>query len=270
MTKQAITIQSKGRPNVIQERTLKFLHNRDDVYIVVEPQDYLKYSKIENVNIIKLPKNDLGLTYSRKYTQEYFADSVRYVWMLDDNIDQFITRKGLTDGGHPKLRPIEEQEITVKKIFDEVLQVMIDNNYIQMTLSFRPTNWLQKGLIKENTRSWGIVLNDNKKMLDNKIMYDLECKLFQDMDMVAQILKKGFKNACYYQYAFHKRMTGYSGGCNTYRTVELSLDVCKYLVQKYGNAVCYKFHDGHGIWEPKFNWKKLVNQPTFKKLWEYG
>lgn len=264
--KQVIVIPSRGRPNVIRKRTLKLIAGTKNVYIVIEKEDIKKYNNIKDIELIVLPESNMGLTYARRYIQEYFRNKARYVWQLDDNLDQFVHRFGLTEGGNPKLRPIEEQNIKAQQIFDETLAIMKEKEYIQMTISFRPSNWYQDNLFKENTRSWGIVLNDNKKMLDNDILYDVKCKLFQDYDIVAQMLYKGFVNACFYEYAFHKKMAGYKSGCSDYRNETLALEVCDYLRNKYDGFVKFKFSKKHNIIEPNFLWKNLRDNKKNNKV----
>lgn len=256
-----ITIPTKGRPEIIKNRTLSFFEKSKKIYIVIEPQDKELYDEFkDDYSIIILPKNNRGLTFARNYIQKYFKDKYRYVWQVDDNIDQFIMRNGLTDGGHPRLRPIEEQNITAEQIFDETFEIMKESEYIQMTLSFRPSNWLYpEGEIKEYVRAWGIVFNDNKKMIENDIYYDLNCKLFQDLELVARIFKEGFTNASFYRYAFHKKMAHYDGGCQTYRDLELSNKICNYIKKKYRGYVKIKYNERHKLMEPKFKWSSLQN-----------
>jgi len=276
MNEQVITIPSRGRPDVIKERTLKLIDGTKNIYVVVEPHEYELYKEgLEgyDVELLKLPESNCGLTFSRRYIQYYFNET-RYVWQLDDNLDQLLIRNGLTEGGHPHLDKIEWLDIPAQQVFDETLAIMKEKGYIQMTLSFRPSNWYFEGELKENNRAWGIVLNDNKKMVDNNIIYDINCKLFQDLDIVAQIFSKGFKNATYHKYAFHKRMAGYKSGCSDYRTQELANKVCDYLVEKYEDGVAIKFNDRHKINEPSFKWSKIIEnslnpKPKIRKVWDY-
>ena len=277
MEEQVITIPSRGRPDIIKKRTLKLIDGTKNVYVVVEPQDFELYNnELEgyDVELLELPDDNKGLTFARYFIQNYFKDKSRYVWQLDDNLDQLLVREGLTEGNNPHLDKIEWLDISAQQVFDETLEIMKEKGYIQMTLSFRPSNWYFDGLLKENTRAWGIVLNDNQKMLEGGVIYDLNCLLFQDLDIVAQMLKKGFKNATYHTYAFHKRMAGYKSGCSDYRTQELADKVCNYLVEKYDDCVKIKFNKRHDINEPNFRWNKIIELHTkpklkYRKIWDY-
>lgn len=253
-----IAIPSKDRPDIISERTLKLIGDLDNIYIFIEPQDYDKYKHLNNnINIIELPENNRGIAYSRYYIQEYFRNKIRYIWQLDDDLEQFAVRKGLTSGGHPKLVLIKNENITVGQIFEEVLKIMKEKKYIQMTISYRPTNWYYNGLIKELVMANGVVLNDNQQMLENNILYDLEIDLYEDVDLSAQLLQKRFKNACFYKYAFCTKMAHYKGGCNIYRTKEGLDKVYKHLKKKYGNFVRPILDKKYNAITPHIKWKNL-------------
>lgn len=284
MPDQIITIPSRGRPDVIKKRTLQLIDGTKDVYVIVEPKEFELYKNElceYDLEVVSLPKNNMGLTYSRRFISDYFKEQTRYIWQLDDNLDQLLIRNGLTEGNNPHLDKIEWLDIPAQQVFDETLEIMKEHEYIQMTLSFRPSNWYFDGLLKENTRAWGIVLNDNHKMNMNRIHYDLSCKLFQDLEIVAQILSKGFVNATYHKYAFHKKMAGYEAGCSDYRTQELANKVCEYLTEKYNDCVKIKYNKKHDINEPSFKWNRIMDsfkkmmdsfkngKLKIKKLWEY-
>lgn len=252
----AIAIPSKGRPEVIKNYTLKFLNNLSNVFVFVEPQDYEDYLKsLPNTNIIVLGENNKGIAYARRSVQKFFFENkIRYVWQLDDNIDDFLIREGVTSGGYPKLVGVENAESILK----DTLNIMKSEGYIQASISFKPSNWYEEGLLKINTRIWGVVLNDNTKMVENNILYDYNADTFEDYDITAQSLKKGFKNVCFYKYAFHKKMAHHKGGCQTYRNKEFSEKICANIVSKYGDAIKISFNEKHKIFEPQFNWKKLT------------
>ncbi|MFX1567832.1 MAG: hypothetical protein ACFFCV_05625 [Promethearchaeota archaeon] len=127
MQSQVITIPSRGRSDIIKQRTLKLIDGTENIYVVVEPQDYEIYEHTledYDINLLKLPSNGRGLTYARFFIQDYFKDKIRYVWQLDDNLDQLLIRNGPTDGGNPHLDKIEWLDIPAQQVFDETLAIM--------------------------------------------------------------------------------------------------------------------------------------------------
>lgn len=258
--KIALAILSKGRAINFSSYTLKYLSNLE-VHIFVEPQDfnnYLLYNPIlkanKNFKLLQLPLNNQGVTYARNYIVNYFTKlNYDVLWVFDDNIKFFYIRdstdykKLITYYSNNFLQPISE------KMFNE--------NYAQASISFKPSNWLHQPEIKENTRVWGLTALNLPLLAKNNINYDLPIKLFQDYDITAQIFNKGLKNFVSYKYAFDKKMCQDNKACGTFRTKELSLAICKLLVEKYSPEVIkYKFNEEHKIFEPQFSWKKLANK----------
>ena len=88
-----IYIPSKGRANT--GTTSKILKQENINYkVVVEPQDFLKYSQFhQDKNILVLDKNNQGLTYARNLIKNYSIKiAEQWHWQIDDDIFNFRIR----------------------------------------------------------------------------------------------------------------------------------------------------------------------------------
>lgn len=249
-------IPSKGRPNKI-----KTLHLIDDeVYIFVEPQEYnsysLSYSK--KARIINIQKTNQGIAYVRNFIMEYFKNE-DCICMLDDDIQEFqkrLTEK--TESGFYKMKKMESEEI--KMMFDKLKSDFKKYDLTQATISFAPSNWMYEKKYKSPSRVWCFNIINPKKCLENNIIYDNDAALFEDYDITAQIISKGLKNICFYDYAFltSDGCGGQEGGCQCFRTPESSLSVVQYLTYKWGTAIVKsKFVEKKNMMEISFKWKLL-------------
>ena len=257
--KSVFAISSKSRPEILRKMTLKILNKipKNKIYIFVEPQDYDKYLDIkeEGYNLISIEKNDMKIGYSRKFIQKYFENKNDLVWQIDDNMDSFYIRNE-----ELKLKKIDENEILNMFIF---LENKI-KDYTILTLSFKPSNWFYTQEYKENTRAWGIVLLNNKLLCEKNIFYDDYLGLFEDYDICARCLSFGLKTISFYNYAFYKEMSKFTGGCQVYKNKEYSEEICIYLKKKYSNKIKIFFNEKHKIFEPKFYWHEFKEIKIYK------
>lgn len=101
-----IGIPSKGRPEYITKKTLKYLEGFTDyeVKVFVEPQDaYLYRYWCGRERIVVLPENDRGVMFAYNHIRQYARGSgYKYLLHLDDDVDGLI--RADNDDLHESLR----------------------------------------------------------------------------------------------------------------------------------------------------------------------
>jgi macrodomain Ter protein organizer (MatP/YcbG family) len=240
-------INSKNRSEKCFNRTYSLIKHLEPL-IVIEPQDEIDYLKFfKKDELVILPHNDKGLTWSRNWCLNHFEADV--LWLIDDNIKGIFKRNGLSAAGYHKMIPAKMDP-------SKVNDLLLHQGYAQGSISFKPSNWYYKPDLKTNTRIWGITAFNTKSLKEKKINYDLDMVIFQGVDITAQILSKGLSNVIDYEYAFDKTMCEDNKGVGSYRTEKMSKDVCGLLKAKWGikSKLTKK-----GIYEPKFKWKDIKN-----------
>jgi len=260
-----ICIPSKERPNDI--KTLKFLEKvpPKDIYIFVEPQDLKEYKKVnEQHNIIDIKKNDMGINFVRNFIINYMfkKEKQKYIWMLDDDIMGFSIREGYNkEKKYHKLRLMSSYEVV--DMFEGLKDWAKENDYVQVGLSHVIFNWCKKHEYDEYVSCFQCVFLDLKALFSNNIKYDTNLTTGGDMDMCAQILKAGLKNAVTYNHAFKCLVqTQNKGGLySTYKSKKIKERTkkdCDYLVRKYGNFfISIRYNEKRKLFEPLFKWKNF-------------
>jgi len=146
--------------------------------IVCEPQEYSAYyDRVGPARVIRLPKNNQGLAFSRQFIKQYSTDcGDEYHWQMDDDIRSFLFRK---KGGH-EILPAQE---ALKQVEQEVL---------------RYNNIGQAGM---NQNSWPpncdrpIVVNGlpvQSFLVNNSVKAEFRLRRLNDMDFTMQILREGW------------------------------------------------------------------------------
>ena len=246
MTKIRYLILSKGRPEICFNTTYSLTKHLNP-FIVIEPQeeiDYLKFFRKDQ--LIILPFSNKGLTMVRHWCLTNFNDDI--IWMFDDDLKHMFKRDGLTGLGNHKL-------VHTKVNFDNINKKLIDEDFAQAGITFKPSNWYFKGDFKIDTRICAVTAFNMDILKKNNINYDLDVLIFHDYDITAQILSKGLHNFASYEYAFDTKMAGDSKGVSVYRTKALSKQICDLLKKKWGVECELTSRE---IYEPQFKWKDII------------
>jgi hypothetical protein len=271
-----IVIPTKGRCGRV--KTLNWLMNvvekgRSlgcffDIALVVEPGELSEYRKCygsTKCNIVSLEENNKGLTYARHFITGLYKN--KKVFHLDDDINSILIREGSSVDEEGK-RKVKLRKATSEEIVEmfQVLSAKLSEDLVGVvTISFSGSNWFYEEQWKEPARCWCLFGLDNGKLRSKGINFDLNCKLRQDYDIVAQILSKGLRSISLYDYAFDcEEMGTNGGGCQTYRSDSLNEENVKYLLQKWPGKVKPTLRKN--TLEAQFVWSKFVGVRLPKPL----
>jgi mRNA-degrading endonuclease HigB of HigAB toxin-antitoxin module len=238
-----IVSPSKNRTNCTIQKVLG-----DSVQLFVEPQDKNKYqtdNNTKNLKIEVIDKNDKGFGYVlSKITDHYLKHNIRYVLFADDDIYGLKTKKG------NKLK-------NINKFLEEGLEILQENNYAQLMVSFSGHNWYTPDKIKEYVGCWGMVFLDLKKIKEVG-GYDTDLFIFNDWDISARLIRHGHKTACWYDYKFEHKMKSKKGGAfELYENNDFMLEQCKKMMAKHGPTIKIIWSKTHKQYEIRFLWKKV-------------
>ena len=260
-----ITIPSKAR--AAKQLTVKLLdgcYPADQIYVFVEPQDYEHYQTVLGIKVmlVNIGQNDRGVAYVRNYILDYMQDKAKFIWMLDDDLTELYKRgEFLADKQYYKLETLKPEEI--KKILDDSIEYMIKSpeNIAQVAISYTVSNWCNLKDVSFNARAWAIVAWNLALISKGNLRYDPNCKTFDDYDITAQVLRRGFKNVLVFKYAFgNAKMSKTEGGLfKVYQDKAGIEQLVDYLIKKWGSAFVEKFYnEGHKQFEPQFHWAELA------------
>ena len=134
---------------------------------------------------------------------------------------------------------------------------MKDKNLAQLGISFVGHNWYFQKSIKYNVGTWGMIFLDCEK-LKSIGGYDENLMVFNDWDMSAQLIIKGYKIATWYDYFFKHEMKSKKGGAEfIYKKQKLMEEQCIKMRKKYRNISKIIFQKKHQLPEIRLDWKKL-------------
>jgi len=259
-----IVIPTKGRAGKIT--TPELFSKKQEITLVVEQQEFKEYFNVygKSCNVVSMPtkNNDKGIGNTRNWVLDNFSD-YEYIAMLDDDIKEFRVREGQTEGGHPKIVKIDVGQT------DGMLKELVEYGRDK---KLPPSNWLwgkEKGDWKYNTRVWCLNMISPFFCKEYGVNYDSNLLLFEDYDITAQILKKGFMNGCCYKYTYvpcDGGSGGSDGGCQFYRNEEKSKKAAEYLIKKWGDKIKLDTDNKRGLTEVQFNWKEIYNKRNQQEL----
>lgn len=247
--KYPIYIISKGRWQ--KRQTSKALEIMKVPYkIVVEPQEYEKYSKfIENDKILILPFSNLGQGSipARNWVWEHsIKQGHQKHWILDDNMDSFY-----------RLNRNMKLIVTTGAIF-KAAEDFVDR-YDNIALSgFQYNSFIFKDSVvppyRLNTRIYSCIL------IDNKINYRWRGRFNEDTDLSLRVLKDGYCTMLFNAFLVNKETTMRAKGGNTdelYKKTDNRKEFAESLYEQHPDVV-------EVVW--KFNrWHHSVDYKPFKK-----
>jgi hypothetical protein len=175
----------------------------------------------------------------------------KYVLFSDDDIF------GLKKRERGKLRNMKGGE--TQEFLAKAEEIMKEKDLAQLAVSFIGHNWYEKESIKSPSGCWGMVFLDVDKITEAG-GYETYTKLFNDFELSARLLKKGYKTATWYDYAFEHKMDSMTGGAHDiYRKNEILKGYCKEIMKNYGDE-CKMIVSKTGKNELRFNWKKCARK----------
>lgn len=253
-----IAICTKGRPeNQITLKLIYKIFKPEEIFLFVEPQELEQYKKYQKIsNIVSIGQNNKGLAFSRNFVTKNLSG---VVFILDDDITGFQKRTKRVKG-YWRLSKMDLRETLV--MFRRVEAFLLDNKeYAQATISYSKSNWLFEGDTKTNTRAWCIKANNNDILKKNNL-FITNFGEFEDYDQTLEILRAGFKNISFYNWAFNcVNMGTNDGGCQTFRRKEgLNRKEVDQMKEKWGDEIVKEFYSKqHGLPEIKVFWKRAIS-----------
>ena len=244
-----VYVISKGRWE--RRQTVKTLEYIGCPYkIVVEPQEYYKYSEVINKdNILVLPFSNLGKGSipARNWVWEHsIMNGDKWHWILDDNIES-----------------IERYNNNLKVKCKTPTPFYVIEDFV-----LRYTNLVQAGMnyaifcpasearppVKFNTRIYSCIL------IKNDIPYRWRGKYNEDTDLSIRIMKDGLCTALFNAFLIGKRSTMTQKGGNTdsiYNEGDNRLAFAQSLVDQHPDLV--KLTKRCGRWHHLVNYKAFEN-----------
>ena len=224
----------------------------NDFVLFIEPQFFDEYKKeYPSIEIVKLKENNKGFGYLLNSMVDYTLENKeKYFLFTDDDI------YGLKKKVGKKLIKID----SVDKFLEEGYIIIETLNLAQLGVSFQGHNWYWNNSLKMNTAVWGMGII-NAEIIKKIGGYCEKIKLFNDYEITARLLSCGYQNACWYDYAFEHKMKSKKGGAEfLYAKNQIVNEAVFYLNQQYPCCSRIIKHEKHGIYEIRFNWKKLYGK----------
>lgn len=263
-----IYVISKDRPN---GKTFDFLNRGNIEYtVVVEPQDEEQYRNAGHKNVLVLPKNDQGFSYTVNYSKNQY-DGVNPVVIMDDDISNFfysldgIAKIGLS------LKTGDE----LHKFFEELNEQILDTDFDIGTIGKSAFDWGYEDVsprvaydgsrLKYSGLPVVIIIN-NKKLLN----FDFDTKLCfkSDIDYSLKCMYLGFRYAKFVKFLQQTKMNKdgkQKGGLSeTYKNIENIKTAQDILLKRWPDNVLVdpKKKPNNGVPELKIIYKKSNVTPA--------
>ena len=248
---ETILIPSKGRAGK-SDLLLELNSNKEkNCFVFVEPQEYELYKKsYPEINIVALPQNNMGLSYSRNNIA-LFAESkpLNRYWLLDDDISFYYTE----DTGKMKKQSYQ----CLEKAEEVILASKVD--FAQASLEYRQFAWSNPDKVHRNTYCHCAVLIDVNKCIDIKCDLTLDLKI--DQDFTIQLLNAGHESIRISRYAISspKNASNAGGLQGTYHKEESN---CYKMITKWGEDICQKIVKNDGRHDIVIHWRNIQKKQT--------
>lgn len=233
--------------NRLNPKELLMSKQVQDAFMFVEPQDYPDYKAFygRQFKLVNIEENDRGFGYVCNFMLAYAQKmGFEHYCFCDDDVESIKHRY------YPRSR------ISWESFFRDGVNLMDKEGYSQLMMSFAGHNWYYKRAIKEKIGAWCVVINKTADLIAVG-GYDENLSIFNDWDMSASLIKKGFKTACWYDYMFSHKMKSKTGGAEEiYKNQKIIDSAIERLQKKYGDQVVYTVNS-HNQVEARFNWARL-------------
>jgi hypothetical protein len=235
-------------------------------HLVVQDREKEMYS--EYPRVIVLPKEIQTLSPTREWL---IRNSRGYRFSIFDDDLEFYKSKASDDEGPSNTIMKEEDFIALEKEIDD----WFDEGNIHCGLG-SVVNPPRSNKYDENSRICMNVFYDGPNVPVDKVHWSrLICS--QDFDCNLQLLRQGHKNRVFNRYRVGQKATATSGGCQSYRTIELHNQCMQQLSDYHNDFVTLrtKVETGTGEWKglEKFAatilWKKAYESSKLSSLSDF-
>ena len=263
-----IYVISKDRPN---GKTFDLLNRGEVPYtVVVEPQDEQKYRDFGHKNILVLPENDRGFSYTVNYSKSQY-DGVNPVVIMDDDITElFFNLEGCTKLS-PSLTRYDNISQFFKELNDEICNTDFDIGTIgKSAFDWNNTNIKPKIAYNGTRTSYSglpvVIIINNPIFL--KFDFDESLCFKSDVDYSLKCMYLGLKYAKFIKFVQHTKMNKegkQKGGlAETYKNTDNIIKVHKILLERWPDNVFVdeKKLKINGIDELRIKYKVSENTPT--------
>lgn len=249
-----VYIPSKNRADAV--KTYKQFKNTDQVVIVIEPQDQAAYEKaLPKASLMILGKNDQGIVYVRNFILEHAIEfGYESVWMLDDDISQFVQYEG------SKAIKITANEALAKA--EQALKWQVPN-IGQGAIEYSQFSWSQTKEIVAPGYCDVAVLLFPQKMGKAGIRYRPEMNLKEDRDFTLQVLSKGMLTGRAAKIAFIAPKNGSNAGglSHEYAVTGREAAASQRMIKAWP-GICTSNVKKDGRPDVKINWKAAYKDPS--------
>lgn len=266
-----IYVISKERPN---GKTFDFLNRGNIEYtVVVEPQDEEQYRNAGHKNILVLPKNNQGFSYTVNYSKNQY-DGVNPVVIMDDDISNFfysldgIAKIGLS------LKTGEE----LHEFFEELNKQILETDFDIGTIGKSAFDWGYEDVspriaydgsrLKYSGLPVVIIIN-NKRLLN--FDFDTNLCFKSDIDYSLKCMYLGFRYAKFVKFLQQTKMNKdgkQKGGLSeVYKNAENIKAAQDILLKRWPDNVSIdlKKKSNNGVPELKIIYKKSDVIPAIIK-----
>lgn len=260
-----ICIPSKWRPTRI---TTKDFFNSSDIYLFVEPKEFSEYqSNNLDCNVISINENDLGIWYARNFIVQYMQTNYpcdETILIIDDDItimyDEVAKHK------------MEKTDIEnmLKLLWEKVVVEDLWLCWLYLKNMVRMKN---KNIRNYNDKTHWLNVVNIKKLKTLNINYCIKLRIYEDIDLLIQLLKK----ECSYvvcssfsfdNYSFKERTLGkWVWGCSLDWQVRKTEDATLLLLNRRGSDIIKPKTDKQWFCNFTVNWKSLKSFTKINKPW---
>lgn len=201
-----IYVISKGRPN---GKTFTILQKAKFPYkVVVEPQDYESYKKAGHKDIVVLPENDRGISYTMNYSKNQYDGYNPLVIMDDDIMSLYLSLKGVKKCSY-SMKTDEEFYKFFQDLNDEVCSTDFDYGTIGKSAFDWNTEDVSPRIASPNGKiryfSVAVVAIINNPIL-TKFDYDESLCIKQDWDFSLKCMYLDLKVANFIRFLQQTKM----------------------------------------------------------------
>ena len=229
---------------------------RSRTHLVVQNREKKLYS--EYSRIIVLPVEIQTLSPTREWLIKNSKDC-RFS-IFDDDLE-FYKSKAFNEEGPSNIRMEEDNFIALEKEIND----WFDKGNIHCGLG-SVVNPPRSEKYDDNTRICMNVFYDGPNVPADDVQWSrLICS--QDFDCNLQLLRLGYKNRVFNRYRVGQKATATSGGCQSYRTIELHNRCMQELAEYHSDYVRLrsKVESGTGEWKGQ---EKIAATISWKKAYE--
>ena len=175
--------------------------------------DYSERGNYGDIPVVVMPEETRGIGAVRQFAIDYSLDhGCTKVLMMDDDLRFFCRRMD----NETLLRKAEEEDLL--EMF-EAIEAQLDDYPLVGVAAREGANQTTEMMV-ENTRILRLLAYRADVLRRECIRFD-RVPVMEDFDVALELLKCGYKNLVLNAWAQNQEGSGLSGGCSTYRTMEM-------------------------------------------------